>query len=108
MSYITGNKIKCMKVYCADIFTGDSVEVLDPSSGKIRKFANIGSKVSRADKTLNFEYVESTGFVQNGVYYPSFISEVEGYHNSQKGIFILGFSKSSVYQNKFKLIRISD
>jgi hypothetical protein len=102
-----GNKIKCMKFYCADIHTGNPVKVLDPSSNKMRKYANIGGKVSRADKTINYQYVESTGIVHNDndkvKYYPSFISEVEGWHNTSTGIFNLGFSKSSIYQDGFKL-----
>ena len=102
-----GNKIKCMKFYCADILTGDSVEVLDPSTDKMRKYANIGGKVSKADKTLNYEYVESTGFVVDGNYYPSFISGVKGWHNNDKGIFILGFYESSIYQNGFELNEVS-
>ena len=102
-----GNKIKCMKFYCADIFTGEPVDVLDPSSDKMRKFATIGAKVSRNDKTLNYEYVESYGLVIGSEYYPSFISKVEGFFNPNEGIYSLGFVKSSIYQNGFTISQTS-
>ena len=70
-----GDKIKCMKFYCADIKTGEPVKVLDQiNKQKMRSHANIGAKISRNDKTLNYEYVESTGLVCSGgnknKYYP--------------------------------------
>ena len=98
-----GDKIKCMKFYCADIKTGKPVKVLDPSTNKMRSHANIGAKVSRNDKTLNYEYVESTGIVIRGKYYPAFISKVEGFYNSTKGINILGFTGASIYEDGFTI-----
>ena len=41
-----GDKIRCMKFYCADIKTGEPVKVLDPSTNKMRSHANICSKIS--------------------------------------------------------------
>ena len=98
-----GEKIKCMKFYCADIKTGEPVKVLDPSTNKIRSHANIGGKISRNDKTLNYEYVESTGLVLQGKYYPAFISKVEGFYNDTKGINTLGFTKASIYEDGFTI-----
>jgi hypothetical protein len=98
-----GEKIKCMKFYCADITTGEPVKVLDPSTNKMRSHANIGAKISRNDNTLNYEYVESTGLVLQGKYYPAFISKVEGFYNITKGINILGFTKASIYEDGFTI-----
>ena len=98
-----GDKIRCMKFYCADIKTGEPVKVLDPSTNKMRSHANIGGKISRNDKTLNYEYVETMGLVLDGKYYPTFISKVEGFYDRDKGINMLGFTGASVYENGFSL-----
>jgi len=98
-----GDKIVSLRFYCANIFTGDPVMVLDPSTNKMRKFANIGAKVSKNDKSLNYEVVESTGIVKDGKYYPVFISEVEGFYNNEKGLYSLGFKNASIYQDGFSI-----
>ena len=69
----------------------------------MRRYANIGAKISRSDKTLNYEYVESTGLVLMGKYYPAFISKVEGFYDENKGINILGFTGASIYEDGFKI-----
>ena len=95
--------IKSIRFYCADIETGKPIDVLDPSTNKIRKYATIGLNVSNNNSNLVQEMVEAGHFLANGKYYQTFISQVGAYLNKDtKQIYSLGFLRSSLFIKDFK------
>lgn len=101
-----GDKILSLRIYCANIMTGEPSKVIDPISNRKANYATIGKKINKFDKTLIREVVESGNFIHNEKMYPTFISEVSAIHDPSNdgGIFSLGFLKSSIFQKDFKLI----
>lgn len=98
-----GQKIISIRFYCLDIITGELVKVIDPTTNRKGNFATIGKKISKFDSSLVREVVEAGNFIYGKKMYPSFISEVSAVYNNL-GINSLGFLKSSIYQDGFKLI----
>lgn len=101
-----GNVIKSIRLYAADINTGNPVKILDPVTSKMRKYATVGINVSRSDPTIISEIAECSGFVFEGKYYPVFFSQVGAYQGTDNGItkiYSLGFLKCAVYQSGFTI-----
>lgn len=74
-----GSIIKSVRFYCASIDTGKPINVLDPSTNKMRRYATIGKKVNAKDKRLNMEGITAGNFYNNKKYYQTFISKFGGY-----------------------------
>ena len=95
-----GYMIKSVRFYCADILTGKTVKVIDPLSGKKRKYATLGINVNIDDKTMNIQSVSAKSFfykTANKTYYlQPFLSQVGGIWNDER-ILSLGFTGASVY-----------
>mgnify|MGYP001480413686 CR=1 FL=1 len=104
-----GDFIVSMRFFCADIFTGEHKKIVDPVSGMKRKYATIGKRVSKNDDKLNYETVESSGFIHNTKYYPTFICRVAGVYgkstSSNQKIYALGFLNSCFYQDKARIVQ---
>ena len=102
-----GDFIVSMRFFCADIITGEHKKIVDPVSGMKRKYATIGKLVSKNDEKLNYETVESSGFIHNKKYYPTFICRVAGVYgkstSSNQKIYALGFLNSCFYQDKARI-----
>lgn len=95
-----GYMIKSVRFYCADILTGKSVKVIDPLSGKKRKYATLGINVNIDDKTKNIQSVSAKPFfyktINKTFYLQPFLSQVGGIWNSER-VLSLGFTGASVY-----------
>ena len=95
--------IVAIHFYCADIFTGKHVRVIDPISNKKRKYARIGIATNRNDKTLTFESVSALGFFNSTKdYFQGFISDVSAYKNPDDTLGLLGFTGGTIYKRKVK------
>lgn len=103
-----GDFIVSMRFFCADIITGEHKKIVDPVSGMKRKYATIGKRVSKNDDKLNYETVESSGFIYQTKYYPTFICRVAGVYgntNNKNKIYALGFLNSCFYQDKARIVQ---
>jgi len=97
-----GSIIVSLRLYCANIETGERVKVLDPVTNKKRNYATIGKQISRDQKEYNQETVEAGRFIANGDMYQAFISQVAGVTDSTtKDIYSLGFLNASVFVKGF-------
>ena len=53
-----GSMIVSLRLYCANVETGERVEVIDPITNKKRSYATIGKQISKYDK----EYFQERGW----------------------------------------------
>jgi hypothetical protein len=96
--------IVSLRLYCANVETGDTVMVLDPLSNKMRKYATIGKPVSKDDKLYTREIVEAGHFISGGNFYQSFLSQVDAKVDAvSQQIYSLGFLRSSIFMKGFSL-----
>ena len=96
--------IVSLRLYCANVETGDTVMVLDPLSNKMRKYATIGKPVSKDDKLYTREIVEAGHFISGGNFYQSFLSQVAAKVDADsQQIYSLGFLQSSIFMKGFSL-----
>jgi hypothetical protein len=96
--------IVSLRLYCANVETGDAVMVLDPLSNKMRKYATIGKPVSKDDKLYTREIVEAGHFISGGNFYQSFLSQVAAKVDADsQQIYSLGFLQSSIFMKGFSL-----
>jgi hypothetical protein len=100
-----GSMIVSLRLHCANVETGERVEVVDPITNKKRSYATIGKQISKYDKEYFQETVEAGRFIANGEMYQAFISQVAGVtDNSTDDIYSLGFLRASVFVKGFKFL----
>lgn len=99
-----GSMIVSLRLFCANVETGERIKVIDPISNNLRNYATIGKQISKDDKEYFHEVVEAGRFIANGEMYQAFISQVGArVDSSNNNINSLGFLNASVYVKGFKL-----
>ena len=99
-----GSMIVSLRIFCANVETGERVRVINPVTNNLRNYATIGKQISKDDKAFFHEVVEAGRFIADGEMYQAFISQV-GAHidSSNNNINSHGFLNASVYVKGFKL-----
>lgn len=99
-----GSIIVSMRLFCANVETGEHINVIDPMSNKKRKYATIGKPISKNDNTYISEVIKAGHFVARNNMYQSFFSQVAADVDEETGkIYSIGFLRSSIYMNGFNL-----
>ena len=93
-----------LRIYSANVETGEHIHVIDPFSNKKRKYATIGRPISKNDITFTKEVVEAGHFLAKKRMFQSFISQVSAYvDRDTKQIYSLGFLNASIYVDGFEI-----